>query len=146
MSDDDLPESIIHDDAIRIAVGVGKRCTCNERKFVVDVVNREVTCGKCGAPVDAFEAIKELAYNRDRLVRETEYLLEQRRQLVKWRPWLIVFRDLERQYRGRTMLPACPNCGKSFRFEDIRAWHGVGYEESRPGPSPPQAAPPIPPL
>lgn len=118
-----LPEEIIRDDAIRIAVGVDKFCRCLRRNFVVDPANRQVTCAECGAPVDPFEACKEIAYRHDEIASRTKLMLEQRQALVDWKPWLVALREMERELR-RGLSPCCPSCRQPFDPKDVTTWVG----------------------
>lgn len=127
----ELPDKIIDLEVLRINRNIGKRCKCENRNFVVDTDNREITCGKCGAWVDPYEAIYELARTRERMVDETKRLLEQRKQIINYKPHLLVFRNLESHYRSKEMLPCCPECGKAFYFEHITSWTNRRMEEMR---------------
>lgn len=128
-----LPEHVIDITAVRLKRNAKPRCTCDRRHrhFEVDKDNREVTCAGCGAVVDPFEAMVDVAYFNDHLHSEIEALWEQRKQIVNYKPHLLVFRDLESQYRGKKWLPICPNCHQAFFFEEVRAWAGREIEVRR---------------
>lgn len=128
---DGLPGKIVDIEMLRINRNIGKRCKCQNRKFTVDPDNRSVYCGECGALVDPFEAIYDVAISCERLKRETENLLEQRRQIANYKPHLIVFKNLESQYRSKKYLPCCPECGEAFFFEHISSWVSRELEEQR---------------
>lgn len=119
---DKLPENIINIEMLRINRNIGKRCKCIEKKFTVDANNRFVYCRECGALVDPYEAIEYLARHYEQLEEETKFLLEQRREIVNYKPHMVVFRNLERDYRGKKKLPCCPKCGEGFYFEEITNW------------------------
>ncbi|WHH59147.1 hypothetical protein [Petroclostridium sp. X23] len=132
MGTDQLPDKIIELDILRINRNIDKKCKCNrwERKFTVDTTNKKVYCN-CGAEVDPYEALEDLARNRERIVEENKRLYEQRKQIIDYKPWLLVFRDLESQYRSKMMLPACPHCGRGFFFEELRSWTNRQLEIKR---------------
>ena len=132
--DDKLPDKIIDLEILRINRNIDKQCKCNrwERNFTVDTTNKKVYCS-CGAEVDPYDAIYDIAYRRDRLNEEVKRLLEQRKEIVEYKPWLLVFRDLESRYRTKRMLPACPHCGRGFYFEEIRCWVNRRLEDLRRG-------------
>lgn len=128
---DRLPDKVVDIEILRINRNVGKWCKCRNRKFTVDPDNRSVYCGECGALVDPFEAIYDVAKSCERLKRETENLLEQRRQIASYKPHLVVFKKLESSYRSKNYLPCCPECGKAFFFEHICSWVNRELEERR---------------
>jgi hypothetical protein len=131
MVSEHLPEKLVSLDQLRISRGLEKICKCDDRRFIIDTANRRVNCNSCGAVVDPYEAILEIANNREAYVRELERLYEQRKQIVNYKPHLVVIKDLERQYRGRQMLPNCPRCYEPFYLEELTAWTGKPYADSR---------------
>jgi hypothetical protein len=130
---DKLPEKIIKIETLRINRDIYKRCRCAywERKYEVDPQNREVTCKKCGSRVDPFDAIYDMAKHYERLEEEVQRLLEQRKEIINYKPHMIVFRNLESNYRGKKMLPSCPHCHRGFFFEEIVNWTNREIEERR---------------
>lgn len=126
-----LPDKVIELEVVRINRNIEKRCVCEDKTFVVDPANHCVNCGHCGALVDPYEAILYLAKHGERLQREIRALLEQRWQIVNYQPHLLVFRELERRYRGKKDLPLCPECNQAFYFEQIVGWVNREWEEAR---------------
>lgn len=104
---------------------------CDDRSFIVDTQNREINCGKCGARVDAYEALEELASNYEKIGGEISSLLNQRKQIVNYKPHLIVFRNLESKYRGKKMLPTCPHCSGASYLEELNLWTSRNLEDKR---------------
>lgn len=129
--DEKLPEKVIGLDLIRISRGLGKICKCDKRKFVIDTDNRRVNCSSCGAIVDPFEAMLEMAGRHEDYNRQVEHLLEQKKQIADYKPWLKVIKNLESQYRGRKMIPVCPRCSEPFYLEELTRWMGKPYAEAR---------------
>lgn len=128
---EELPENIIRLDQIRISRGLGKICKCENRKFIIDTDNRRVTCASCGAVVDPYDALYDLAYQDEIRNRQLESLLEQRKQIAKYKPWLVAIKRLEEQYRGHKLIPNCPRCGEPFYLEEIASWMGKSYADAR---------------
>lgn len=122
-----LPDKIIGLDQVRINRGIGKVCKCKQRKFVIDTDNRRVTCNGCGAVIDPYEALVDIAENDEQRTRQVEQLLEQKKQIIACKPpQTKLFKDLEKSYRktkSRYMLPCCPECEEPFYFEHIFRWH-----------------------
>lgn len=127
----DLPDKIVSLDQVRINSGLKKICKCNNRKFVIDTSNRRVICNSCGATIDPYEAMLELANNRQEHVKQMEKLLEQRKQIVNYKPHLVVIKKLEKQYRGRKMIPSCPRCSEPFYLEELVRWTGKPFADAR---------------
>jgi PHP family Zn ribbon phosphoesterase len=125
---DGLPENIVTIDALRINRNIEKRCKCENRTFVVDANNRSVHCGECGARVEPYDALYELATFYERLEEQVRRLLEQRRQILNYKPHLVVIRELEQRYRGKNYLPTCPHCDQAFYLEDLLSTMWVNRE------------------
>lgn len=119
MKDKDFPEKIVPITSLRIVRDKNKKCTCRNRAFEVDTQNREVLCADCGAVVDPYDAIKDIAVLYERFNREVESLYEQRKQILNWKPHLLPLRELERIYRGGSMLPCCPHCGRGIEAREL---------------------------
>jgi ribosomal protein S27AE len=118
-------DKVIDFTALKIVRDRGKICKCSEISYAVDTENRMVTCGKCGAYIDTFDAIVSLANQPEILQRQIDHLKRMQRELLSYKPRLLIFKNLAQNYHkskyGR-MLPCCPACGEGFRFEEIRSW------------------------
>ena len=137
-----LSDKITDIEMIRIRRNMRKICSCQNPQYEVDVNNRAVWCRVCGAWIDPFEAILDIAKNREKLVEETNYLIEKHKEayqkiqelnseiemLVKKRARLKVFKSLEQEYRN-DMLPHCPKCDEIFQFEKITGWTNRKYAD-----------------
>lgn len=117
-----LSEQIVSIDALRIARGVNKRCRCLAARFLVDEDVREVTCRDCGARVDPFDACLRIMRHYDSIRDDVLALQDQQRRIADYKPHLRIMQRLEREYRGKKMLPVCPVCGEAFYFERITGW------------------------
>lgn len=126
-----LPDKIVDIDQIRINRNIDKKCKCLNRSFVLDTTNETVHCGDCGVEVNAYDAMLEMANGANRLKDQVERLLEQRKQILDYKPWLLTIRSLEKQYRGKKMLPCCPRCEEPFYFEEIKTWVGRSFADAR---------------
>lgn len=127
----ELPNKIIGLDQIRINRGLGKICKCQNRKFVIDTDNRRVACASCGSIVDPYDALYDLAHQDEERNRQLEMLLEQRKEIAEYKPWLVVIKKLEKQYRGHRFIPNCPRCREPFYLEELNSWTGKQYADAR---------------
>lgn len=125
----ELPDKVVSIDMLRINRNLDKKCKCENKSFVIDSQNRAIYCGSCGSQVDPYESMYYLAANYERLKEQTDRLLEQRKQIADYKPHMIVFRNLEKSYRGKKMLPACPHCDRGFYFEEISCWLNADLEK-----------------
>lgn len=128
---EELPNTLISLDEARINRGREKICKCPKRKVVIDTTNRRVTCSSCGAVVDPYDALLDFARRREELTENVERLLEQRKQIINYKPWLKVIKNLESQYRGHKMIPNCPRCNEPFYLEELVHWTGKLYADAR---------------
>jgi hypothetical protein len=99
-----------------------KNCECDTPAYEVDSVNREVSCKKCGAIVEPFEAIYKIAKHYEKLQEEVNRLLEQKKELAGYKPWLLTIRKLEKECRNGIMVLGCPHCHKGILFEEMTYW------------------------
>ena len=56
-----LPKEIIRFDTLRVEYGMAKHCQCKTASYEIDYQNRLVYCQSCGAIVDPFEALLNIA-------------------------------------------------------------------------------------
>jgi hypothetical protein len=127
----ELPDNIKRIDVLRLERAKQKPCDCRTYRYEIDNANKLVYCRDCGAIIDPFTALWNLAWHYEHLGDQVQSLLEQRKQIANWKPWLLVFRELESRYRSKEMLPCCPECHKPFYFERINTWTNRRMEELR---------------
>lgn len=121
---EELPDKVKRIDVLRVEYGKRKLCECFQPHYEVDYQNRLVYCKDCGAIVDPFETIVELARHYERLGEQVEALLEQRRQIANYKPHLVAIKELEQHYRAQkySMVPCCPHCGEAFDLPELTHW------------------------
>lgn len=127
----ELPKKVIDIESIRINRGMDKICDCKNRRFMLDTQNKKTYCRDCGAEIDPYDAMYELATSTNYLKQEVDKLLEQRKQIINYKPWLLTIRNIEKQYRGKKMLPGCPRCDEPFYLEELKQWYGKEYADAR---------------
>jgi hypothetical protein len=122
----ELPKELFDIDIIRTKIAAHRLCNCFEPKYEIDPVNRFVICRVCGALVEPFTALLNVARSRERMVDENKRLLKQREQIKSYKPHLVVIKKLEKEYRG-DMIPCCPHCNKPFLLEQLNYWVNRKY-------------------
>ena len=132
MTDDDIPRDTLSEiDVLRVNYSAKKNCKCPSPKYVVDTQNHIIECEKCGAYVDPFAAMLALAKRHEELNAQLERMNKKRKEIAAYKPHLVVIKRLEREYRGRKMLPCCPHCKKPFYLEKIDSWVNTELAEKR---------------
>ena len=116
---DNLPDKVIPISTLRIIRDKNKKCTCRNRKFEIDTQNREISCQECGAVIDPYVALLDIASHYEQFGKEVDSLLTQRKQIIDYKPHLLVMRELEKIYMGGRMLPCCPHCSKGIHVKEL---------------------------
>jgi len=116
---DKLPDKVIPISTLRINRNRDKKCTCRNRKFEIDTQNREISCQECGAVIDPYVALLDIASHYEQFGKEVDSLLTQRKQIIDYKPHLLVMRELEKIYMGGRMLPCCPHCHKGIHAKEL---------------------------
>lgn len=116
---DKLPDKIKRIDVLRVERGLMKGCHCHTMNLTLDQDTRLVFCDDCGAIVEPFDALYRMARSWERAADQIEALLKQRQELLNWKPHLVALREVERTYRGGSMIPYCPHCGRGILAEEL---------------------------
>ena len=111
-----LPESIVQLDLVRLNRDRKKFCTCDRATYEVDEVNRVVTCRQCDAWVEPFAALVDIAHRHEEREREQQRLLDQRREILNYKPHLLVMRELERGVSRQDHASRMPALPAGFLF------------------------------
>lgn len=108
-------------DVLKIEFDKRKLCQCFEPRYKIDTQNRLVWCRDCNAIVDPFEALKQVAWQHERINDIHERMLEERRSVAGYEPRLHVMKELSKRYTGKNspMVPRCPHCGDPFEIHDL---------------------------
>ena len=130
---DKLPDKIKRIDVLRVEFGKKKLCNCHEPHYEIDNQNKLVHCEDCGAIVDPFTALVEIARHYDRIASQAEELLEQRKQIQNYKPHLVVMKELESRYRADnySMMPVCPRCREPFDLTELTSWVSRKFVQSQ---------------
>ena len=128
-----VDKKVVDFDILRINQAARKFCRCTTPHYELDSANRVVTCTDCGALVDPFEALRNLAHNIEHYERCAEYAIEERKKLDEYKPRLRVIKYIEEKYSGsrNSMVPSCPICGMYFDLTELQSvsWRSRTYHE-----------------
>ena len=105
-----------------------KRRDCFHQKFVIDTVHGTVECEACGDTVSAFHALVAVAKEESRFHNSIDALRRERDELSQYKPWLKAVRELERIWRGGTMLPQCPHCRRGVTSKGLASTGTINAE------------------
>jgi hypothetical protein len=109
---------------IRVARGLTRRhsSSCPHRNLVYDDRERRIWCKDCEKDVEAFDAFKQIVSQhsaaRGRLERREVKLKEAEAFQVR----SLAAKEIDKAWRHRSMVPACPHCGHGLFPEDFK--HG----------------------
>jgi len=120
----DIPTraEIVQIEDLRIDRNIGKVCTCHKPKRIINTRSRQVFCEDCGAMIDPFDALLTVARQMDSHNHAIHRIRDQAEVLKKYKPYLKVIQQLEKEYRGKKMLPNCPRCDEPFYLEELNHW------------------------
>lgn len=112
-----------------VAKHLGKLCTCKNRTVIIDEKNRRLECSECGAPIDPYKFIGELALKEHLLWQHLKALREEIETLEKWKLNNRMGQTLRHvaSYLRRNMIPLCPHCREPFELEQIKSWTSKEY-------------------
>lgn len=117
----------------KIEKGREKICKCNPPNYIIDEVNRLVTCENCGATLDAMEALLTLAKYmdvfeeyQDEALKKIEAYRKMANEELHRRFKNRAFKDMDTEYK-KGLLPRCPRCDKMFEPMEIKHWMNKKY-------------------
>lgn len=123
-------KEIVPFDVIKINRGKTKICRCKLPHYEIDTENRLVMCMDCGAIVEAFEALTNIAERMEEIENiETEmketviHYKTEAQKMIKNR----VFRTMEDNYR-KSMFPICPKCNEPINPTEINHYARSEYD------------------
>lgn len=132
-------KDIVRFDLVKINRGRDKLCRCVTPAYEVDTVNRIVTCMKCGAILDPFDALTRLAERPEKLMEAQKKMQEsieyyskkaqeERERMIRSK----TFREMQNHY-NTGLLPYCPECQQQFDPAKINRWGRKALMESASG-------------
>jgi len=121
----------------KIEKGREKICSCNPPHYIIDTANRIIVCDDCGAVIEPFEALLNVAeytkeyeeYQKKALKKINSYR-EMANEELRRRFRNKAFKDMDAQYKSG-MLPHCPKCGEIFEPTEITRWTSAKYYQKK---------------
>lgn len=112
-----------------------KHCKCKNPHYELDAVNRIVTCTDCGAVLDAFDALTQVA---KRMALYADYQQQARDKVALFRELAnkesrrrfknSIFKTMEEHYLKNNCHPHCPKCNEAFDPIKIYRWSRAKLE------------------
>lgn len=110
---------------VRVARGLTRRhqASCPHRHLVYDNNERRIWCSDCEKNVEPFDAFENIV---DRFSQATAKLNKRETALLEAEAFQVkslAAKEIDKAWRHRDMVPACPHCGHGLFPEDFK--HGV---------------------
>ena len=117
----------------KIEKGREKICRCSPPYYILDTANRIVTCDRCGATLDAFEALLTMCDYMGKYEEYQKQAVENIKTYGKladeeWRRRMRnkAFKDMDKQYQ-HGLYPICPKCKEQFDPMEITHWQNKRF-------------------
>lgn len=91
---------------------------CEHRELVLDRDAESVRCVQCGSQVSAYQALEMLAGEWDGAVATLRREAAELEKAKQGHLHLLAARKVEKAWRGRGTVPACPHCHRGILPED----------------------------
>lgn len=106
---------------LRVARGLSRRpfTRCRHLRLVFDNHERRIWCEDCEKNIDPFDAFEAIALNMDRAISQYQRIKEDALQAREHNLHLIAAKNIEKAWRGKTLAPPCPHCGRGLLPEDF---------------------------
>lgn len=92
---------------------------CKHGKFLIDIINREVTCQKCEKLVDPIEVLGIMADRMSDYYKEVEKLQHSHDMLQHWNPNRKIIKAISDFYNKKHNFPCCPICKEVFDLGEL---------------------------
>ena len=101
-------------------VTIGKKYNdrCNHNRLLVDDSNRTIECGDCGAFIDPFSAFMIVMKKIDITYKRIAIKQELLNSAINENAGTIAAKLVEKSWRSKTMVPACPHCNNGILSSD----------------------------
>lgn len=108
---------------LRVARGMTRRPTssCRHRSLVYDGKERRVWCKDCEQTIEAFDAFLLLVERYDSAAKNIETRRERLKEAEQFQARSLAAKEIDKAWRSRNMVPACPHCRNGLFPEDFRS-------------------------
>lgn len=115
---------------IRVARGMTRRpvSSCRHHGLRYDPHERRVWCADCETDVEPFDAFVKLVEHFDAAAKMAKRLLDEATEAQAFAVRSIAAKEMDRHWRSRNMVPACPHCHAGLWPEDVKRMGAVGKE------------------
>lgn len=115
---------------LRVARGMTRRpvSTCRHHQLVYDDRERRIWCKDCEADVEPFDAFKGIVENFDRAAREIQQTMDEVNESRTFAIISIAAKKIDKLWRRRGSVPACPHCSAGIWPEDVDKMGSVSKE------------------
>ena len=129
---------VVQIEDLRVARGLTRRhvSSCKHKRLFYDERERRIWCGDCETDIDPFDAFEMLvarfAAHQSRLNQMQARINDATTFAVR----SIAAKEMDKAWRSRSMVPACPHCGNGLFPEDFRtgpAMIGKDYAKAKQG-------------
>ncbi len=107
---------------LRVSRGRTRRpaSVCTHRRMAYDPQERRIWCKDCEQEVESFDAFVLLVEEYDSAAKRLEARLERVEAAETFTARGLAAREMDKAWRSRTMVPACPHCNHGLFPEDFR--------------------------
>lgn len=128
---------------VRVTRGLTRRpaSLCRHPQLRYDPKERRIWCPDCERDIDPFDAFVQILDGYDASVKRLRAKAEQIKEAEAFAVRSIAARHMDKAWRSRTMVPACPSCGNGLFPEDFRTQPtmvGRDFARARRGIAPPK--------
>lgn len=96
-----------------------KICRCEKKHYLLDFQNRLVYCKTCGAIIDPFDALMNMAKNAERIEKSIGFWKHLAKEEEKSYNRFRGVNDITKKHR-MGLVPVCPHCKEPVEPEDIK--------------------------
>lgn len=115
---------------IRVARGKSRRpaTSCRHLSMVYDQSERRIWCEDCEQNVEPFDALMIISNHIDGAHKKAERLLKEAQEASEFALRSRAAKEIDRQWRRKKMVPACPHCHAGIWPEDAFRMGAINKE------------------
>lgn len=107
---------------IRVARGLSRRphSVCNHKQLVYDQNERRIWCKDCEKDVEPFDAFAHVVEQYHKAYAYITSRFEELSQAETFQARSLAAREIDKVWRSKKMVPACPHCRQGLFPEDFK--------------------------